>query len=404
MTQLIIAAIAFSILPLMTGKCKIKIYLAILISSGIIQIFALHSFDVLWLSIGSVFSLPNISAIIAIILVGVLSGLMKSYGLLDDIIESAGLLIRNRKILMGTIPALIGLLSVPGGAFLSAPFTDELGQVMNIPKPRRVTLNLSYRHLSVLISPFSAFHLFIASRLPINTYLLVLLFVPFVILMAIGSSIVYMPGKYPLAPKQDISRKKTLFQLFKGLSPIILVLFLNSSFKIPMSIALLGSIILVWVLSDKNNFIQNAFKNVKFDVALMILAVYFAQYTISSLSDIQSIIEGAFKYGDTIIMMAVIMGGSLFLGFITGLYYVSLGVFLPVLLTVSNVSVAMPLLFFISVWAFLGYFYSPLHLCQLLTIRYIQVNQSSVYKEHLQLAPWLALSTIVLYFLYSLIF
>ncbi|HPF88867.1 MAG TPA: DUF401 family protein, partial [Candidatus Limiplasma sp.] len=127
MIQAIIVVAAFAMLPLLIGKCKLHISLAILICCGLIQLLALHSWEVLWHTVTEVFTLSNINAVVAIVLIGVLSGLMKHYGLLDDIVQPAKLLVRNRKVLMGLIPAVIGFLSVPGGALLSAPFADELG-------------------------------------------------------------------------------------------------------------------------------------------------------------------------------------------------------------------------------------------------------------------------------------
>jgi len=404
MIQTAIVIASFALLPFLTGKCKINISLAILICCGLIHLTALRSLDVLWNTVVSVFTLSNINAVVAIVLIGVLSGLMKQYGLLDDIVEPAKQLIRNRKVLMGIIPAVIGFLSVPGGALLSAPFADELGEEMAIPKPRRAVMNLTFRHVAMLLSPFSTFQIYIASRVPVNTYLVILLFIPFVALLAIGSAVVYMPGKIALAPKYEGGRTKALRRLFKGLSPILLILLLNGVLGLPMSVALLGALALVWAAGNRENFFRNTVRNVKFDIALMILAVYFAQYTVMALSDIQSLISGAFVQSSTAVMMAVVMGGSLFLGFITGLYYISLSVFLPILLTVSQSAPELPLLFFVCVWAFMGYFYSPLHLCQLLTVRHIGVSQREVYREHMRLAPWLVAATIALYLFYSLIF
>ncbi|MFH1512437.1 MAG: DUF401 family protein [Bacillota bacterium] len=404
MIQSAIVIASFALLPLLTGKCKINSGLAIMICCGLIHLVALRSLDVLWNTVVSVFTLVNINAVVAIVLIGVLSGLMKQYGMLDDIVEPAKQLIRNRKVLMCLIPAVIGFLSVPGGALLSAPFADELGEEMAIPKPRRAAMNLTFRHVAMLLSPFSTFQIYIASRIPINTYLVISLFVPFVALLAIGSVLIYMPGEIALAPKYAGGRKKALRRLFKGLSPILLVLLLTGVLGLPMSVTLLGALALVWAMGNRGDFIGSMLRNVKFDIALIILAVYFAQYTVLALSDIQSLISGAFVQSSTAVMMAVVMGGSLFLGFITGLYYISLSVFLPILLTVSQSAPELPLLFFVCVWSFMGYFYSPLHLCQLLTIRHIGVGQRDVYREHMRLAPWLVAATIALYLFYSLIF
>lgn len=405
MIQLLVVAAAFALLPLMTGKLKMKISLAIFISSALIQVIALHSFQTLWTVIQAVFSLSNLNAVASIVLIGVLSGLMKHYGMLEDIVEAAKLLIHSRRVLLGLIPAVIGLLSVPGGAYMSAPFVNSLGEEMNISKARRAAINLTFRHTAMFLSPLSTFQVYIASCVAVSTYTMILLFVPFVAAMVVGSVLLYMPrGR---EKRQDAERKKTNTAAFKrlgrGIAPIICVLLANGLLHLPMSLALLLSLGITWLLNPTKGFLCLAVGNVKFDVALMIISVYFAQHTVLALSDMQQIMTQAFAGGGTVVMMLVVMGNALFLGAITGLYYLTLGMFLPIAAGLASGSAALPLMFFVCIWAFMGYFYSPLHLCQLLTMRCMEVKSREVYREHLRLAVWLAPLTIVLYFVYSLI-
>ena len=56
--------------------------------------------------------------------------------------------------------------------------------------------------------------------------------------------------------------------------------------------------------------------------------------------------------------------------------------------------------FFVFIWSFLGYYYSPLHLCQLLTIKYMGCATGAVYREHLKLIPWLFVASYLLFYLY----
>jgi len=49
----------------------------------------------------------------------------------------------------------------------------------------------------------------------------------------------------------------------------------------------------------------------------------------------------------------------------------------------------------------MGYYYSPLHLCQLLTVKYMGCATWPVYKEHLKIIPWLFVSSYLLFYLYQ---
>ena len=57
--------------------------------------------------------------------------------------------------------------------------------------------------------------------------------------------------------------------------------------------------------------------------------------------------------------------------------------------------------FFVFIWSFMGYYYSPLHLCQLLTVKYMGCATWPVYKEHLKIIPWLFVSSYLLFYLYQ---
>lgn len=74
----------------------------------------------------------TVQIIIAIILVGVLGNLLKQYGFLDKIVAALETLIPNKKAILMVLPAVMGILTVPGGAYLSAPFVDKIGDELEL--------------------------------------------------------------------------------------------------------------------------------------------------------------------------------------------------------------------------------------------------------------------------------
>ena len=56
------------------------------------------------------------------------------------------------------------------------------------------------------------------------------------------------------------------------------------------------------------------------------------------------------------------------------------------------------------VWSFLGYYFSPFHLCQLLTVKAMGCSSGSVYKEHMKMMPVLSVAAIALFLAYRMIF
>ena len=143
-------------------------------------------------------------------------------------------------------------------------------------------------------------------------------------------------------------------------------------------------------------------KGCSFDVPLMLLGVYFIQNTILQLTDIMNAFISIFQSPSTFVILMAVAVGCIFIGTVTGLSLANLGVFIPMIHSLPLSPTQLLLyIFFLCIWSFLGYYYSPLHLCQILTIKYIGISTKDVYKQHLRLFPWLAAASFGLYFLYS---
>lgn len=407
MFQIIVVVLAFGLMPVLMRRFRLPIWLSILIACLIIHLVALRSLPASMESVKGMLTWGNLNTVLSIVLVGVLSALMKHHGMLDAVITSAKGLIRNQKVLIALVPAVIGLLSVPGGAYLSAPYVNALGEEMNLPAPRRAAVNLAYRHVTMLVSPFSAMMIYLPSLFQgQSVYQLIGLNIPFMLVIAFSAAVLYLPRGRQMAEKTPgASRAKHLRGLGLGLSPILLVLAINAFLKLPMSASLALSILYVWALYHKEpGFLSRATGAIKYDVALIIIAVLLAQNTVFQLHDLRAVIAQAFSASSLWAMLVTVMAGALFLGTITGLYYMSVGLFLPVLLTITQGNAALPYIFFIAVFSFLGYYFSPLHLCQMLTLKAMGVTQKAAFRENLRLAPLLVLAALALFFIYRLIF
>ena len=82
-------------------------------------------------------------------------GLCGRYGIPTKVVDSMQDIIPNTKVVIMLIPAIIGLLVMPGGAILSAPFVDSVGDQIGISQPRKAAINLVFRHVAMMCMPFS---------------------------------------------------------------------------------------------------------------------------------------------------------------------------------------------------------------------------------------------------------
>ncbi|HCO18514.1 MAG TPA: hypothetical protein DIT39_02725, partial [Tissierellales bacterium] len=171
MNQLLIVLASFALIPFLIRK-RVKLSNTIFIVTLIISILTGIGIDGLGRTIFGIFtSINSLDTILTVALVGMLGSLMKQYGLLDQIVHTMLQIISNKKIIMMLIPSMIGVLVVPGGAVLSAPFINSLGEEMNITPPKRAAINLIFRHISMFLLPFSTALLFIKASIPeVNIY------------------------------------------------------------------------------------------------------------------------------------------------------------------------------------------------------------------------------------------
>ena len=87
--------------------------------------------------------------------------------------------------------------------------------------------------------------------------------------------------------------------------------------------------------------------------------------------------------GSGIGIMLVFTLVSLFFGYITGYPTSALAITLPLLSMLDMNTNALHIYsYFLFAVSFVGYFYSPLHLCQVLTIGEMKVGTLELYKEY----------------------
>jgi len=204
------------------------------------------------------------------------------------------------------------------------------------------------------------------------------------------------------------NKGKALLNLLVYLSPIYMVVVFNGVFGIEMyksAILSLVLILLLWGMKNVKEYAQVAYKGISVSTFTMLVGVYFVQNTIKSLDQVMNGFTTLFNNASGFSILLVIAAAAVLFGLTTGLSMVPLGIILPL---VNNLPLTAEMklvyCFFIYVWSFLGYFFSPLHMCQLLTVKHVGCGNGPVYKEYSKLIPCLAVYSFVLFYLYSFIF
>ena len=323
---------------------------------------------------GIVTSPPTMKTIAVILQIGVLSALMKQYDILGRLVEAFEDVFSSTKAVIMILPAAIGMVSVPGGAAISSPFVDELGDSLRLPVFKRAALNVA-----------------------------------FVAGMEFASYLLYLRGaEAPAAPRSGGGHTlRGLVSILKYMSPIYVIVLLNGLFKVPMYLSAFASLMLIlagWGRSDAKAYARAFWQGLSGQTFVTMLGIYFMQNTVRDLTGIMAAFQTMFAQSSGFGVLLVIAAAALLFGLATGLSYVPLGVLVP-LLTSLHLPPTEELLYcvFIYTWSFNGYFFSPLHLCQALTLQQMNCSVSALDKGYLPLMIEMAVAPFVIFGLYRTI-
>lgn len=149
MFQFIVAVLSF-ILVLVLIRRKVDLGFALVLAAFFLGITSgLGPVRVAKTVVSSVLSFETLNIALVLILILLLENVMDRLGLLDRMVSSLGVLVRDRRIVMASLPALIGFLPSAGGALFSAPMVESAagpGGSDMVPE-KKAFVNYWYRHI-----------------------------------------------------------------------------------------------------------------------------------------------------------------------------------------------------------------------------------------------------------------
>lgn len=407
LAQLTSVFVSFLLIPFLI-RLKFKLSYTLLISAGVLSIISGLGLETAGKVAINIFINPSSrNTILTVMMVSILGGLMKHYKILDKIVESILLVIRSKKNALMIIPAMIGILIIPGGALLSAPFVNNIGEEMNASPSRRAAINLVFRHIAMFLLPYSTPLLIVSAALPnLKIFKLILFNLCFVVLIIITGYFFFLKDieSEILPPRKNI--RGNLLKLAILTSPIYISVIINGITGLPFYITLIASIFIVYLLSDKKDFFKGLIKSINWNTILTVIAVLIMKEIILNMEDLIGLFNNIFgTSSNMLVTMGILLISSIFFGYITGNITASLAIILPML---SQLNITGELIYiytyFVFGSAFIGYFFSPLHLCQAFTLEHIGVTTGELYKEYRFYTPILVLILVVSTFVLKILF
>jgi uncharacterized protein len=316
---------------------------------------------------------------ISIILLGVLGNILKETGALEEAVESLHDLVTDLRVTAVAMPALIGMLTVPGGAILSAPLCAEAGNKLNLPPHRQAAINIWFRHVLYFMLPLFPSLILAAqiSGVPISRFFLINL--PLTIIGLISGFYLLFRGYRPAKNSFRFSWLR-LWRLTRSILPLIFIMLLVVAFELYFPLAITAGVILALLnyLPADNLLatIIERFKNliipgIKLPVALVIIGIMIYKEMLEEsavLIDMTNLVLG---FGIPVLVLIAFI--PFLVGMLTGDNSASVAVIFPMLIPL--LPVGSPLAFsaysaYIYASSTAGHIISPAHPCFALTKEY----------------------------------
>ena len=364
---------------------------AMLAGSLVVAVFnrltPLKTLEIMW---GALTSATTVNLVLIIGAISVLGFMLREIGTLDSIIQNLNNLVRDIRLLMIFVPALVALLMVPGGAVFSVPMMEPLGKKLKMKAESVSAANIIFRHLSYMIFPFYPSLLLMAEISRVDVYFFIRYNFP-VFFLGLGFAFFYFFGRVPRdAVKNEEARLSTanLRALLVSSLSMVIVLVLGIGFKVYFPAALLAGILYVIFMGNPasergdtpRERLAMVWPGIDWSMVLAIVGIMvfkdFVQAS-GSLNDLSALLLGL---GIPLLLLAVLF--PLLTGLITGNNAASLGITVPLFLPLLPPGVrgeAYLAVMFIS--SLMGYLASPFHLCLVLSTQYLRASLAEVIKE-----------------------
>ena len=312
---------------------------------------------------------------VAVALITVLGYILKETSLMTELIEGLRGVLPAR-VLLATIPAMFGLLTMPGGALMSAPFNEPEANRLGLKPEQKTFINVWFRHVWYWASPLSPVAILAASMagFTLNVFLgaqLPILAVTVALGFLVGSTFIKDGGL-------SSHGVKGLPEVARGLAPIVLAVVLSAvGVPIWMALALgVAAVFLIKKVPPRRAF-RMIHSGVRWDLAAAVVSMLFFRFVVESSGSVEALFESAAGLG--VPLMAILVVVPLLVGSISGTPTMGIGIIFPLLLPLlGDYNVYVVSIIYAGLIG--GYLASPMHLCLILTNSYYRSELGRVYR------------------------
>jgi len=341
----------------------------------------------------------TISLVIATFGIMLLSLLYKETKVIDDLSKSLSRIANNSKLVVSTLPAIIGLLPVAGGALMSAPLVEAETDKLGLKADKKTYVNVWFRHTIFPVYPINQVLILTAMLTGLTVTSIIIRQIPVVISMVIVGYLIGL-WKTPTADKKKNSKTSLgpeLKRFIITFSPILATIIAVIGFNVNVAIsAFIGVAVLLIVAKPNLKVFAKPFRNwAIYGITLAAYGAFLLRNVVEAIGI--SEIFGAFVANGSVDILLLLTVIPAVLGFFVGSPLGGVAISYSILAGVLSFTPKSAAL--LSISTYLGYVISPTHLCLVLTADYFKCPLGKLYKY---LIPSLAFSLATAILLYVL--
>lgn len=375
---LLALAVSFIVLAAMLYR-RISIGVTLVSCAIVMSVLTIDLPDVVWVFAETTRDSTTISLVTVTFGIGLLGLLYKETGTLNSLSRSVGELLKNPKLVVSTLPAILGLLPVPGGALMSAPLVESAAEKLGLDNARKTYVNVWFRHIIFPIYPMGQVLILTATLTNTQISSILISQIPVVAVMTLVG---YLAVLRKATVSDSATRRTKLGENLKkfliSFSPILAMILTVVLLRVDVSVAaFIGIFLLILIAKPTKQMLARTISNTAiYNVAL---AAYGAMLlrsvvTASGISEALGQTIAATNVGEVVLLSAI----PVVLGFLVGLPSGSVAISAPIIAGVIVFTQRSASLLYIS--AYLGYLAAPTHLCLALTTDYFKSSLSKVYR------------------------
>jgi integral membrane protein (TIGR00529 family) len=341
-----------------------------------------------------------LAAIIGLILV--MSRLMEDSGHMKRLVESFALLSRDARVVSSAMPALIGLLPMPGGALFSAPLVETSFQERPVSREEKTVLNYWFRHVWEYWWPLYPGVVLAIALLEVDASRFMIFMAPLTLIsLLVGSIFILRPlGSMSIhhdSPKTWPEVRRFLFEMM----PILIVIFViiiigvlrkvlglfDVHFRMIGGTAILPGLLaaVTWVCVVNQIPLKRLKQAVTakgiLTLVLLIFAIMIFRGIMMESQIVAEIRDELTAYKIPVLIVIMLM--PFVSGIVTGIAIGFVGTSFPLIIPLFDKAQQVDYMFFTALaftFGYMGMMLSPVHLCLLVSKDYYKASLMKSYR------------------------